>query len=365
MGSGYAMPYPSRKQIDAVNRYQTQLQLISGWNNLTNKMIEHEITGASSRIGFNLKRYYFVLPPATSSRSARLQFMRWKRLLIQRLDDGVGKYTVDQQEVPQEMRIQADGSYVIFIDDACAALVMNAKSPRIVSVLRFMIFALSSANASIPILMAPENTSTITKIFFATSFPLNLILALFILSFLQTAFMDFYRRWLFSYQLAALVRVDESDAGILLHTDKKQYSALYKNSFRKSTSMSSKTQPSSSMSMDDREVIFDVKEVGSASDRVLEAWNPCYHEQKNEDQKLDSCIYSEFPPIFDAESSHSFEDEELEMLPRLDMTIPQNYISWLAARTVLRNFGARFLFRLNIYNGKIFSHIHRSNVLSL
>jgi hypothetical protein len=260
---------------------------------------------------------------------------------------------IDEQGIPQGMRLRADGSYTIFIDDACAALIADAKSPRIVSILRFLILAISAANASIPILLAPEHTSTATKIFFATSFFLNFMLSLFILSFLQTAFIDFYRRLLFSNQLAALVRVDESDAGILLHTDKKQYSALYRNSYRRSKSMSSKNQQSPSITASDRDVEFDVKDIGSSNDRVVEAWNPDSQGQDIKESKLDSRMYSEFPHNMELDSSHPFEDEELEMLPRLDMTIPQNYVSWLAARTVLRNFGARFLFRLNIYNGKI------------
>lgn len=362
-GSGFKTPYPSPRQIDAVNRYQGQLQLISGWNNLTNTMIEHEITGASTRVGFNLKRYFFVLAPVSSSRSARLQFLRWKRLLSHKFESSneVAKNHDDEVGTPKGMHLQADGSYNICLDDACAALIADAKSPVIVAILRFMIFAISAMNACIPIVLTTGPTSVLTKVYFATSFFLNWMLSIFILSFLQTAFMDFYRRWLFSNQLATLIRVDDHDSGIMLHTNEKQNSSVYTSSFHRSTfiSSSSKTQrsQSSSSSCLHKSTIDDSKAgAKNAGDRAVEAWSgkDSIVEYKSTPLKLDNSVYFEFPHNFDLESgSQQFEEGELGILPRLDMTIPQNYVSWLVARTVMRNFGARFLFRLNIYNGNL------------
>jgi hypothetical protein len=52
-------------------------------------------------------------------------------------------------------------------------------------------------------------------------------------------------------------------------------------------------------------------------------------------------------------------------IPRLDLTHNSNYIVWMQCRTILHNFGHRYRFRLDIYNGNVNNSVTNSVVLFL
>jgi hypothetical protein len=51
--------------------------------------------------------------------------------------------------------------------------------------------------------------------------------------------------------------------------------------------------------------------------------------------------------------SRQFKSCNTTVMPRIDMSMPANYISWCACRQVMAGFGSRFLFRTNLYLGKV------------
>lgn len=357
--SGFFAPLPSEKEINQVRRFQSQLQLISGWVRLGEGVPEHELLTAAARLGLNLRDYHFVIPSPDAGENESMQFARWKYLLA-----------IDSPIVNGEIRglhRQPDGTYRVRTDRLCVALVKSTANSELITAVRYGILVLAIINAGIPLWCSTNYSwSKWRFVFFTVSFYLNLMLSLAILSFVQAAFMDFYRRMQFANALQSLIRPSDINACVNVRIktkDTDMTKGIRRMTMPKApTSLRSSVLGSSSalnrdggspiaglsgssgglhkspseMSLVDED--DDIGFIDIDGVRVMDAID--------EDNEIISLASVDGSQVY---YSDGFQCDH--QLPKLDLQYAENYLSWCITRSILRDFGLRFQFRLQIYNG--------------
>jgi hypothetical protein len=367
--SGYLEDQPTQDEIDRVLYFQSQLQLISGWIELGPKIVEFEVISASARIGINLRDYYIYVPSETRGINERIQLERWKKLLASTnpVINGKVKGLIEQP----------DGSYKIPADHLCVAVARSSPSKFLTAVLRVAILVISILNASMPIALESRSLSTYAKLYYAMSFLNTFLFSAFILSFIHAAYNDFFRRLQFANLLTSMMRYTEFNQGVRLRNKAKDIEA---NSHRLEVRALNNILERSSIFYDDQIVAGDALDARrlaersrsldpgafgitlqsmkgefmdneESSDNVDESTaeavesSPAAQDTLGELQKQMSSHFSEF----DFSSDYDGDD----LVPRIDMTNAHNLMTWFVIRSTLRDFGARYHFRLNIYNGRL------------
>jgi hypothetical protein len=349
--SGYFAPRPSEKEIAQARKFQSQLQLISGWVQLGEGIVEHELLTAAARLGVNLRDYHFSIASPDDGENESVQFMRWKHLLA-----------VDSPVVNGEVRglhRQADGTYRVRADRLCVSIVKSTASSGMIDAVRFFIVILAFVNAGIPLWTSRNITWSRWRVVFSVvSFYLNLMLSIAIFSFVQAAFMDFYRRLQFANALQALIRPSDINACVNVRIKTRgtdmlksirhvtSQGALRSGGLGSSSSLLDMAQahepnvgipksPSENSLVDEDD---DIGFVDIDGMRVSDA--------KDEADEIISVASVDRSPRY---YSDGFQCDR--QLPRLELQCAENYLSWCITRCILRDFGLRFQFRLLIYNG--------------
>jgi hypothetical protein len=353
--SGYLAPSPSQKEILQVRKFQSQLQLISGWVQLGEGVAEHELLTAAARLGVNLRDYHFTIASPDAGENESVQFMRWKYLLA-----------ADSPVVNGEVRglhRQRDGTYRVRADRLCVALVKSTANKGMIAAVRLFIVILAFVNAGIPLWTSRHTTwSQWLVIFTVVSFYLNLMLSIAIFSFVQASFMDFYRRLQFANALQALIRPSDINASVNVRIKTTGTDIL--NSIRRVASagpgrnggwgsssslpdVNNANTPTNGMHKSPSETSLveeddDIGFVDIDGMRVIDAID--------EDHEIISTASIDKSQVYYCDG---FQCDH--QLPRLDLQCAENYLSWCVTRCILRDFGLRFQFRLQIYNGMILS----------
>lgn len=365
--SGYLEEQPTQEEIDRVVFFQNQLQLISGWVELGPKVVEFEVISASARLGINLRDYFIHVPSETKGLNERIQVERWRKLLAS-VNPVIGGKVKGMIEQP-------DGSYKIPADHLCVAIARRGTSKLLTNVLRISIFVISLLNAVMPISMESRELSTYAKLYYAMSFLNTFLFSVFILSFIHAAYNDFFRRLQYADVLTAMMRYTEFDQRVKLRKRAKEFemtshqlesralnnilerSSIFSDDVVTGDMMDARNLAQRSRSLDTgafgvalRDLQVEVDSDEEENDVDVEKGNEGTggdgantNAQKADLSKQLSSHFSQF----DFSSDYDGDD----LVPRIDMSNAHNMMTWFVTRSILRDFGARYHFRLNIYNG--------------
>ncbi len=163
----------------------------------------------------------------------------------------------------------------------------------------------------------------------------------FILFFISTSFLDSYRRLKCAEMLESFIRMADIDAKVKVRFTGKAQTWSHDaeefaiNKILERSSTFKVNEPLSDQMPEDNETSGSIELHPSMSDSV----------KPSRISHVD---------IYSPHNLKGFTGDDATgdvLVPRLDLTHPENYTAWTICRTTLHNFGARVRFRLDVYNG--------------
>lgn len=322
-GKQYSLPSEETKRI--VRDYQEQLQLLSGWLFLRHELVEFEVLTAAGCLGIDLHQYSFQISNPSISTSAKRQFAQWQNLL-----------TSSAGGLIRGLKENADRSYSVPVHHVLVSILLGSDPQFMRRVMLLSTTLITLVNACIPLIMARNDFKGMSLwgiTYYISAFLLNVSFSFAVLAFVQTAFIDFYRRLQCARALESLIRSTEIDTGVKVsmvkaasfHAHDAEVLAINKILERSSTYKMGDDQTGTNSLIGKRSV-----EMSSSSDRPSPS----------------ARTLSSF-----SESIAAGVADYGDMLPKLDLRIPSNITAWAICRTTLHNFGSRVRFRLDVTNG--------------
>jgi hypothetical protein len=167
--SGFLQKLPSDDEIERVNKYQSQLQLITGWLLLGDEMIGFELLTSAARLGVDFKDFSFAICNPNDGINERTQFNRWNQFLK------LSFPTLD--EIAPQLQKQEDGSYLLSAHAVCVSVLYSTSSKKLVRGISVAILLLCTSYAFLPMAMHIGKSweSNWTYIYFVTSVYLDAI----------------------------------------------------------------------------------------------------------------------------------------------------------------------------------------------
>lgn len=295
----------SRENIEKAQTHMKNMQLLSGWIMISDDLIKHELVVSSLRQGIDLRSLFFYIPATDYcyTREANVEKMvnDWKRIYkdlnLRNTTEGAERKSSRTLLKPSGWGMTADDKYMKVLCQDVLEYMIHVMNKSIHRAYKYVLFFIALLDAFIVWNYLEKNwdlveKSTYTKMFYASTAYLLGYFCPVIFGFCVSALADVYRRYQFSRMLKELITV--SDVAMV-----------------------------------------DTKLYGRSRGAK---------QKKNESVQLYSCSAS-------LHGVSTFDSFGKSTLPRIDMSMPANYISWCMCRQVLTGFGKRFLNRTDLYIG--------------
>lgn len=317
---------PKREDIERIRKYQFQLQLVSGWINISPLIIEYEVLMSAASLGIDIHQGYFIVSSPESNNLAATQLLRWQTLLA----------SADPMSRASQCVRQEDGSFRVPLQAFCAAVVHYCNL-RFTKTANVIILVISSLHAAIPLMACDQpfgHYCYAGRTAIALSVVLNFIYYYILLSFIHSAFMALVRRCRFVTVMNSMLRLVDADLNV---------------KFRVGSTALDNYPP---------EVQHIEPHMVQSILRRNAKYNPPDIDNSNSshsgngidlEKKLVSC---------DHRASHAsiFAVADVDIERDVPMICPKyatNIYNWNKCRMILQRFGARIRFRLDIYIGLV------------
>ena len=161
--SGFFQRLPTSDEIEQVSKYQSQLQLITGWLLLGDEMIGFELLTSAARLGIDFKDFSFIICNPNDGINERTQFNRWNQFLKMSFPS--------LEETSPQLQKQEDGSYLISAHAVCVGVLYSTTNRNFVRGTSVAILLVCVSYAFLPMAMHIGKSweSNWTYIYFLTS----------------------------------------------------------------------------------------------------------------------------------------------------------------------------------------------------
>jgi hypothetical protein len=363
--------WPSNETIDRVITFQRQLQLATGWNELTRDILQYEMLVAATRCGIRLDTSYITIANPKSGDHERLQFERWQLFLTKSLSSNCCE---SGPCFSDHFTLTSDGSYKVRLHSVAMAAMLAACSCEHHHWVQYLNICLAIANAAIPLAMRygkigcdqpSPGLSGEVMLYYTCSSLLNTIYFVALLSFIYGALVDVIRRFLLSDVLQHLIRLVDIDLRPQLRleavpTDGSTHRKTEKKLLRDAFFHTGQRFSSHSRDRQVLSVVQDNGDGGVYEEKLLGAVERGeLYEGGSRDYDAEG--YGGDSPVrrMYSESLEPFSQDALANLyvPQLDLQVPANYTAFVQCRKMLHSFGFRVRFRLDTYTGMM-SHYY-------
>lgn len=378
---------------DILTLYQTQMQLITGWLNRDEAVLEFELGAAAARVGATISDINFTIPPPIAGSSESNQFQYWSTFMK-------GDEFVDTDSAPaKELKPLPNGDYAISVFDLCLVLIRRADNVyEHNDMLRVIIlYTYTVINVLVPFMLIIANSDTIhvdgwLVVFLICSSIINYQFGLVVYNLLYVSVFDVMRQLRMIMDLNELIRTSDvvlnskiktnsEEAEISIEKDKKNVSQTRRGSIMsiskqaklshlaKNTSGPSHVdhkeqaharRRSSTENVRARKFSFTGASASTGARNSIEThYGERYH---NAAVRRGSASENHAPSrsgsgrlrtmSFAAVGEKRADHKSVSIVPRIPMGHdPQNIIAWVHARLVLQHFGRRFRLRIDVYLG--------------
>lgn len=371
---------PSKQDLEKFKTYQNQLQLLTGWLNISDDMIRHEIETCAVRQGIDLTNAFFILradPVDDETLSKEVEWMvrdqkkDWLAFLrhtaleasypsmslssLQQqgnvINDTNGGTNGGSKRVAhmQEGTVGGDRVFLVPVQTVCEGIFKMSTSHIPFSKISIFVTINTVANVCINLYANRHDlgNSAWTVLFYTCSTYMLLLWYFPLAYFIVTAVVDMYRQLHMCNLLEEMIRLCDvntrdslngscSLACISEKLDAVDRAQSYKEVDHEYDSKNS-ANPINTPSM----ITTTPVPAHQMSDKVPYAVPPmlgslAYKKMASSGSGNDLFGYSNF------------------LIPSLDLTYPQNVLSWCNCRTILNTVGTRFKLRISIYTGEFF-----------
>lgn len=334
------------KDLDKLDCYTFQLQLLSAWLGLDALVLYFELGAASSRIGVKINTIYLKLDSNLKNKQALSQYRFWNAFLR-----GHDYIDIDSKPAPEIKKLPT-GELGISVFDLCAAVIRrsnrNEEVTDLVGMILNVFIVMMIVVLYIPVFRFPTQVQN------------PYVVALFLLSASQVFWV--YGRVFFFFLFVAIVDVARfRKMTKILHcmirlTDLMMHTTL---------SLGNTTVNVCSEKVAKRRL-----------DAILSACENIHADRSLFDLEMtEELEQSEITPLMSVEGTAEVRPAEedpdntlmratiigekfaenlgMAMNPRIDFLNPDNATAWLYARLTIQHFGERFRSRTDIYISKL------------
>lgn len=340
--------FMSCKDVDLLDCYINQMQLLCGWACLDSMVLYFELSAASSRVGVKINQLFVRISPNSSDPAAVSQFRYWNAFVR-----GHERIDIDAKPAREFVRLP-NGDYGISVFDVCLAIIR--RSNNIDATMYYVEVAVNILTLMLVLLMilpalihANEvENSVAVALYFCAAAKIFWTYGRLFFGFLYVALIDVGRFCSMTKTLHCMIRLTD----IMMH-----------NSV--TIAQEKITSCHDGMSRDRVDTILAVcKPPGKFSDTKL-----CFYDTERADD------YTTYDAIYQpTEQSIKFLDDQKQelinkekhtskfgeklaehlsfaMVPKVNLLYPENSTAWIYARLTIQNFGERFRNRTDIYIG--------------
>lgn len=346
---------PDSTQAEA---FMLQMQLLTGWANRTDQLLQFELGCAAARIGAKINEVSIVIPNPSESETTRNEFANWNALLHRESTVSLLNNRIAKELVPH-----ADGSYTLSVYDLSMSILKKTDTSSSQRV-KWLIYVFVCMMIVVPWinLFRTANQFTHRSMYLFVFLGCNMVTlgvyGMVVFMLLYVSVWDVSRQWHMVRYLHRLIRISDLTLDSDLVTFRKgKNTARNREHLRERMSVIlSATQPERHKSLAIRTSqaapkTFPLYYEGTSPftaptiPTTTNTTTTNIHIQSQVSNKELRSRFSEF-------GTKSLKDEDASCIPQISLKHAENVIGWTYTRLVIQHFGERFRNRIDMYTGK-------------
>ena len=350
---------PDSTQAEA---FMLQMQLLTGWANRTDQLLQFELGCAAARIGAKINEVSIIIPNPSESETTRNEFANWNALLHRESTVSLLNNRIAKELVPH-----ADGSYTLSVYDLSMAILKKTDTSSSQRV-KWLIYVFVCMMIVVPWinLFRTANQFTHRSMYLFVFLGCNMVTlgvyGMVVFMLLYVSVWDVSRQWHMVRYLHRLIRISDLTLDSDLVTFRKgKNTARNREHLRERMSVIlSVTQPERHKSLAIRTSQaalktfplyyegtspFTAPNITTNTTTTSNTTTGHIHIQSQVSNKELRSRFSEF-------GTKSLKDEDASSIPQISLKHAENVIGWTYTRLVIQHFGERFRNRIDMYTGK-------------